>query len=57
MTKPKTPGTKADKASAKRAREMRLSQALRDNLKRRKSQARKRAPTAEPYPEKTSEPH
>lgn len=38
-----------------RAREGRLSRALRENLRRRKDQARKRAATAEPYAENEPE--
>jgi hypothetical protein len=50
MTKPKSPSTKSG------ARETRLTQALKDNLRRRKEQARKRASTGAPYPEEKSEP-
>jgi hypothetical protein len=50
MTKPKTPANRTGAREAQRAR------ALKENLRRRKSQARRRASTAKPYPEKTNEP-
>jgi len=50
MTKPKSPSSKVHTLEAQRAR------ALKENLRRRKSQARRRASTAKPYPEKTNEP-
>jgi hypothetical protein len=46
--------TMSGKAAAEQARQQRLSRALRENLKRRKAQARGRAP--EPPPETSASP-
>ncbi len=47
-------GKKADKKSGASARDARLKAALRENLRRRKAQARGRAGTAETPPEPAS---